>query len=440
MTTAPTSSKSGLTAQLTQLAWPLMLSNLAYSMIGVTDTLFMGRLGEVEVGAVGLGWMYAFTLTLLFRSYTNSVTTFVARAFGANQPQDMRKWYGVYFTLTLLLAVFIMLVGQPLLNLIVQASNPDPELAKALLTYARIRLWETPFALLVILNVGYFLGVGNSRVPLMLSWFTVLLNAGLAYVFIFHFGWGVAGAGWGAFIAVVVQCLISFALIFHLHGRMRPLWPSWKDTLRTFKLGIPMGLADLSEVAGFAVFMTIISRLGTLELAASQIANQMASFGFMPAFALSAATGSLVSRYMGEKNVPTAQKVGWRGTILGGSFMTLVALAFIFVPVPLVKLFTSDPELIALCVTIMRVMALYQVVDGIAIILGGALSGAGDTRFRMMVTVIGSWTLLVLPAYLLTENGYGVQGAWTGALIYIASIALIYLWRFWSGRWKTKTL
>ena len=431
---------SGLTSQLTQLAWPLMLSNLAYSMIGVTDTLFMGRLGQVEVGAVGLGWMYAFTITLLFRSYTNSVTTFVARAFVAGEPQEMRKWYGVYFTLSLFLAVLVMLLGQPLIQAIVNLSNPEPELARALLTYAKIRLWETPFALLVILNVGYFLGVGNSRIPLILSWMTVILNAILAWIFIFQFGWGVAGAAWGAFIAVVVQCAVSFAILFRQHGVMRPLWPHWRDASRTFRLGLPMGLADLSEVAGFSVFMTIISRLGTLELAASQIANQMASFGFMPAFALSAATGSLVSRFIGERSVTTAQRVGWRGTIIGGSFMTLVAIAFITVPVPLVKLFTSDPALIDLCVKIMRVMALYQVVDGIAIILGGALSGAGDTRFRMLVTVLGSWSLLVLPAYLLTENGYGVQGAWTGALIYITSIALIYLWRFWSGRWKTKTL
>ncbi|GGJ32036.1 MATE family efflux transporter [Deinococcus roseus] len=438
MTTART--PSGLTSQLTQLAWPLMLSNLAYSMLGVTDTLFMGRLGQVEVGAVGLGWMYAFTLTLLFRSYTNSVTTFVARAFGANEPREMRKWYGVYFTISVLLALIITLLGQPLLNWIVQLSNPEPELAKALLTYARIRLLETPFALLVILNVGFLLGVGNSRIPLILSWMTVILNALLAWVFIFQFHWGVAGAAWGAFISVVVQCVVSFVVLFKLHGVMRPLWPHWRDSARTLRLGIPMGLADLSEVAGFAVFMTIISRLGTLELAASQIANQMASFGFMPAFALSAATGSLVSRFIGEQSVTTAQRVGWRGTVLGGSFMTLIAVAFIAFPVPLVNLFTHDPALVALCVQIMRVMALYQVVDGIAIILGGALSGAGDTRFRMLVTVLGSWSLLVLPAYLLTENGYGVQGAWMGALIYITAIALIYLWRFWSGRWKTKTL
>ncbi|MFC6659132.1 MATE family efflux transporter [Deinococcus multiflagellatus] len=183
----------------------------------------------------------------------------------------------------------------------------------------------------------------------------------------------------------------------------------------------------------------MISRLGPTELAASQIANQLASLGFLPAFALASATGSLLSRAMGAGRPDIATRIGWRGAGVAAALMGVLGALFLLIPGPLIGLFNRSPEVLALGTTVLAIMAAYQVLDGVAIVLGGALGGAGDTRFRLLVTLAGAWLVMVLGAWWLAPR-YGVAGAWGSALLFLVFAAGAYGWRFASGRWRRVTL
>ncbi len=433
---------SGRTSELLRLAWPLMLSNLAYTAVGFTDTLYMGRLGVTEVGAVGLASLCVFALTLLFRSSLNTAATFVARAFGAGDRVGIRRWAGVFLTLSLV-GVPLGLAGPWLADAALALLGPAPDIARVARTYARIRTLETPLMLLGAASLAIMLGLGNTRTPMVLSWMVMVVNAALAALFVFGFGWGVAGAAWAGVLAVGLQGVLAFVLLLRhnrpVYGRLWFARPSGTELRSVARVSLPAGFTDLADVAAFTTFLGLISRLGPTALAASQIANQFASFGFLPAFALSASTSSLLSRALGAGRTDLAVRIGWRGAAVAAGFMGLLALAFLLFPRALIGLFNRDPDVLRLGASVLKVMAAYQVLDGVNIVLGGALNGAGDTRFRLLVTLPGAWLIMVGGAALLIPHA-GVAGAWSAALVYLLLLAGLYAWRFWSGRWKYKTL
>ncbi|WP_084051039.1 MATE family efflux transporter [Deinococcus hopiensis] len=432
----------GTTGELLRLAGPLMLSNLAYTAVGFTDTLLMGRLGVVEVGAVGFASLCLLTLVLLFRGSLNTASTFVARALGAGNAAGVRRWTSVFLGCALV-GVPLALAGPWLVDGLFALLKPEASVAATARTYAHIRLWEIPFVMLGSTALSVMVGLGNTRTPMLLAWLVVVLNAALAVLLIFGLGWGVRGAAWAAVIAVAVQNALAVALLARLHGHrfgpFRPARPHRSELAALGRISLPAGITELAEVGAFTVFQGVISRLGPTELAASQIANQLASLGFLPAFALASATSSLLSRALGAGRPDLAARIGWRGAGVAAALMGLLGVLFLTLPRPLIGLFSRSPEVLELGRTVLGIMAAYQVLDGVAIVLGGALGGAGDTRFRLIVTLVGAWLVMVLGASLLAPR-YGVSGAWGAALVFIAFAALAYLGRFASGRWQRMRL
>ncbi|AWN23965.1 MATE family efflux transporter [Deinococcus irradiatisoli] len=426
----------GTTRELVTLAWPLVLSNLAYTAVGFTDTLYMGRLGVVEVGAVGLASLMLFTVSLLFRGMLNTAATFVARALGASDPHGIQRWAGVFLTLSLI-GLPLVIVGPWVVSVALNLLQADAAISGVAHEYARIRIYELPFVLLGTASLGIMLGLGNTRTPMVLSWLLVVVNAALAGLFVFALHWGVVGAAWGTLIAVAMQGLLAFVLLLRLYRGEYRMWfvkPTAQEMRAVGRISLPAGATELADVGAFTTFLGVIARLGPTELAASQIANQFASFGFLPAFALSASTSSLLSRAMGAGQPALARRIGWRGAGLAMGLMLVLTVVFLLFPRQLIELFNHDPEVLKLGTTVLAVMSGYMLLDGVGIVLGGALGGAGDTRFRLLVTIGGAW-LLMVPAAIWLAPRYGVGGAWCAALLYIAVMASLYAWRFWSGRW-----
>ena len=427
----------GTTRELVTLAWPLILSSLAYTAVGFTDTLYMGRLGVLEVGAVGLASIVLFTVSLLFRGTLNAAATFVARARGAGDRAGVRRWGGIFLTLSLF-GLPLTLVGPWLVSIVFRLLGAAPSILDVAQTYAQIRIFEIPFLLLGTTSVSIMLGLGNTRTPMLLSWLLVMVNAALAALFVFGFHWGVVGAAWATLIAVIMHGLLSYVLLLRLYstdtGPFRFVRPDLREMRLVGRIALPAGATDLADVAAFTAFLGLIARLGPTELAASQIANQFASFGFLPAFALSASTSSLVSRALGAREPGLARRIGWRGAGLAAGWMAVLTLVLLLWPRPLISLFNTDPGVLKLGTTVLAVMSGYLLLDGIGIVLGGALSGAGDTRFRLLVTLGGAW-LVMVPAASWLAPRYGVGGAWGAALLYILVLAGAFTWRFWSGRW-----
>ena len=431
--------------QLLQLAGPLIFSNLAYTLLGALDTIFMGRVGPTELGAVGVASALFLAASVLLRGTVGSVMVVVSQAYGAGDTRRIRQAFQQYIVLALLLAPF-SLAMPGFFAVFFRITKPQAAVRVLALRYISIRAYEIPFSLISKAMVGFLLGIGNSKVPMLVSWITVAVNMVANYILVFgKLGFPrmeLAGAAWGTVVSQVVQVTLFLFFVFRLYGKELGLArdfhiPSWSQIKAMLKLGFPMGLADSVDLSAFGIFMTFLARLGTIELAASQVANQLNDIAFMPSFAIGMATSSLVGRSLGEGSAEKAEKYGSAGLRVGVLLMGTLGLCYWLFPGLFVMPFTSDLQVSVLSRKILRIVAVYQLTDVIRIVFCGILNGAGQTRFTGFTT-LASACLIFIPATYIGAFvlGFGVWGAWVGPLTHAVLLMIIFGIRFRNGKWK----
>ncbi len=434
-----------LNAEMLKIALPLLVSNLAGVLLGVTDTFFAGQLGTVALGAVGLGVMWYFTLFLLLRGTVGSAVPFISQAYGAKDNARVGRWLNNYLVLVVALLPALILF-LPLLTWLIGISGAKPEVQTLALEYAKVRIFEVPFALLSTVLISFFIGIGNSRIPMLVNWGVVLGNVLLNWIFVYgQFGapkLGLVGTAVGTIISVAIGASILSVLAWQ-QTKIYPVRfaiPKRNEWLEMLRVGLPMGFLEMLEVSAFTAFIALTARISTEALAASQIGNQISSLAFMPGFALGSATASLVGRYIGAKDLETANTATFTGVRLGMIWMGAIGIAFWILATPLAKIFSSEPAVIQLTTDLLRLMAFYQLFDAVNIVFRSALLGTGDTQFPAIITLIFAWTIMVLGGYIILQNGGGLLALWGAPFAYLTLLAIIYWQRWNTGHWKTSTL
>jgi multidrug resistance protein, MATE family len=435
-----------LNAEMLKLAVPLLFSNLATVLIGVTDTFFAGKLGTVALGAAGIGVMWYFTLYLLPKGMVSSVIAFVSQAYGANDTPRVGRWLGNFLILGLALLPLVFLFI-PALTFLIAASGAEQAVQTLALEYVKVRVFEMPFALLSTIMIGFLVGIGDSRTPMLVNWGVVLSNIFLNWVFVFgNLGapaLGLVGTALGSVISVALGSIIFSYLVWTRHAKkfqVRLQIPSKTEWLEMLRIGTPMGALEMLEVSAFTVFMALTARISTEALAASQIGNQISSLAFMPGFALGSATASLVGRYIGAKNLETANQATFAGVRLGMIWMGVIGIFFWILAEPLARLFSSEEKVILLTTSLLRLMAFYQLFDAANIVFRSALLGTGDTQFAAIVTLLSAWTIMVGGGYLIVTNGGGLIELWFAPFIYLALLSMIYYLRWQAGHWRNSSI
>lgn len=443
-----TAPRPSIALELVKLATPIIGLNLAYALLGTTDTLFMGRIGKESVAAVGLGSLVYFTAFLLLRGMVNGIVTFASQAYGAGDPAASGRFLRDHLWLALMLCAAIpvyFLVFDP----VIRATGASEGVYRAALEFARIRTAEIPFALASTALLGFLVSQGDSRTPMLVTWGMVILNISFNVVLVFGYlgfpAMGLRGSAIGTVAAISLGAVAAALIVLSKANREKYLirfaWPRLVDLTRILRVGLPLGLLEFIEVAAFTAFLGLMARLGTNELAASQIANQISSLAFMPGFGLSTAAASLVGRFIGAREFEFARRTGFAGSWLCMAWMGVVGLGFWSLSEPLMRAFTADPDVIRLGSSVLRLMAFYQLFDAANIVFRGSLIGAGDTRFTAIVTLPLAWTVMVGGGYALAFTfGLGMIGAWLGPFVYLAIMATIYWQRWRSNVWMSNVL
>ncbi len=436
----------GRVAEVAVLAYPVVLQTLSDTMMQVVDSAIVGRLGVTELGAVGFGGVWLWTLLVIFIGTATGVQTFVAQTFGAGEKQDCGRWawQGLYALLpaSVLWVGCIALAFEPLLSL----SGASVELRGLAVQYARARLVGAPAVVAAVVLTSFFRGVGDTRTPLIATVVANVLNAVAAYGLVFgRFGlpaWGVAGAGaatalsnW-TYTAIILCCLLRrrTAALY----RTQPVRPDLQSMRRYVRTSAPIGGQWILDMCSFALFSTIIARMGNASMAASQAMIQLLSLSFMQAFGISIASGALVGRFVGAGELDAAERSHRSAMKLGLVLAVAVALLFCAVPETLLSLFTRDPEVLALGRPLLALGAVFQLVDAVGIIAGGSLRGAGDTRWPFVVQTSLAWCVRLPLVYVsaIVLRG-GVTGAWLGELGYVMVLGTVWLLRFRTGAWRS---
>jgi MATE family multidrug resistance protein len=436
---------AGGVRQVIQLASPVILTHLSITLMGVVDSAMVGRLGATELAAVGFGGTWLWTLFNGFVGAGTVVQTFVAQSHGANRPAECGKWVwqGLYALIPLTACgALILHFNVDSLMALLAPSEAVQQLAG---NYLAICAFGAIGMCAATIFSSFFLGIGDSRTPLYVTVFVNILNAVLDYALIFgKFGmpaWGVSGAAVATSLAEWIYALV-LCVLFVRRGQHRAfvtslVLPRLEAVRRLLRTGLPIGGQYAIEMLSFAAFLTLVARMGDIPMAASQAFIALLSISFMQAEGLSIAVCTLVGRYVGSMDLTAAARCFRSGQLLTLVISGAVAALFIFLPTPLVRIFSDDPEVLRLARPLLVVGAIYQFFDAFGIVADGALRGAGDTLVPFLVRVGLAWGLFLPLAWLLgIRLEGGLTAAWLGGAFYVTVLAGILVFRFRSGAWR----
>lgn len=435
--------------ELLRFAIPLAISMVTVALNTLIDTWFISKLGTTQLAAVPMAGMVYILFWVLMMGLMRSIIAFSGREYGAGNYKNIGNILVQYH--------WLALAGLPLMMCAIQlwplfswvSDLPDAVDIDAW-TYLHIRAWETPFSLLVILYSSFYQSVGNSRLPMIIAIIGLLLNVVLDYGLIFgNLGlpeMGVAGSALATvlaniFIAVFYLSISQRASIkntFGLRLFKAPDWLKLKDLLR---IGLPQGIGDFTELLAWTGLILIIGRLGESALASNNIALQVTHLIFLPGLALGIASASYMGRFLGAAQADHALQSTKKCLKLAVIYMGSMGIPLWFFGETIAQQFSSDPEVVAQAVLLFKIMALYQVFDGIGIVYRSTLGGAGDT-LRPSLILLGCALLVMFPlATILTQVvELGVTGAWIAAFAYIVVLAVSMWWRFKTSHWRNVKL
>ena len=449
-TATPTAnSQEGGFREVALLAYPLVLTQMSITAMGVVDSIIVGRLGAAPLGAVGLGGMWVWTVTSFFVGTSIGVQTFVAQSHGAGRTRDCGPWsWQGLASIVPLAALAAIAIGLGA-NLIVDWLAPSEALAPLASGYMRARSIGIVGITAAVSMSSFFRGIGDTRTPLYATVAVNIVNLVLDLGLVFgHFGLpklGVVGAG----LATSISEWLYFVILAYLF--LRPSLaeefntgfraPVWDEIKRLWRIGIPIGGQWILEMLSFALFTTLVARMGDAALAASHAFIQLLSLSFMQATGISTAASTLVGRYIGAGKLQRVDRSFRSSIVLGSLLGALIAGLFLLVPDLLIGVFSKDPAVLAYGRPLLAIGALYQFLDAIGIVTDGALRGAGDTRWPFVVRCTLSWAVFLPAAYLMAfPLGGGLTGAWLGGLVHITLLAVFLIRRFHSGAWRTITI
>lgn len=445
-TESPAKSIKGGFPEVWKLAYPVVITMASTSLMGVTDTLFMGYVGTSEQGAVGLGAVLSWTCMSFFNGTITTTNTFVAQFFGSKQYKEIGRvlWQAIYFALFAGLIIWVLAI--PNTDQAVQAIGASSKVTGFAVQYVDIRLYGSVFMFLNFCVVGFLRGIGDTRTPMKVALFANAINIGLTYLLVFgKLGFsplGVRGAALGTIVSQAVACGIYFILIVRRkHQRFDARGPHRLDLYllrRWLKIGVPTGVWWILQMGGFTVFTMFVSTLGDDILAGHQIVRQVMHLSFLPGTALAITATVLVGQYIGAKDVSSATRSAHTAIKIGVIIMGSMGGLFMLSRHLIVAAFSQDPAVQEVASNLFIFVAVYQTVDAFGTVSSGAIRGAGDTRWPMVVSLIMSWFFFV-PSVLILGGvlNLGIYGAWTGATLHSCILGVVMFGRFRRGRWKS---
>lgn len=428
-----------------RLSLPLAAFQLGSTLLGVVDSMVVGRVGAAELGAVALGNMLQFTFVVFGMGIVFGIEPLVAQAAGARE--NPRAWgatrtgLAISAALTPPLLVALLLVPRAL-----PWFDVDARVVELCEEYLWARAPGVPALLLYTAVRGYLQGYDVTRPVVIGIVVANLLNVPADIILVFgdrglvglglpalgFSGWGVVGAGVASTVAAFVQLLVALAPALALgkeHAAEGPV-PAVAAG-RVLRVGVPVGLQYVAEVGIFALVGIVMGRLGATDLAAHQIALTLGSISFRVTLGISSATAVIVGKQVGARDAPGSLRAGLAGLGLAMVVMSCSGTLFFFFPELLARAFTDDPEVIARSVVLIRVAAAFQLSDGLQAVAGGALRGGGDTSWAFGINLVAYWVLaLPLALYWTFSASWGAVGLWWGLTAGLSAAAVGQVTRF----------
>ncbi len=439
------------------LAWPAVALNSLQVVNSLLDSGFIGHLDKAALAAYGAVTAVIFLLFSLAMSLATGPTALVSRAFGAGKPEEYREACRQSVSLALLCGLMfaaIGYVGAPyaVVLLLPAEAARAAELGTA---YLRIFCAGLPAIYLIQALAGSMRGIGDTRSPMVISGLQILLHIALNFLFIFPprtlGGAEIPGLGLGlpgGALALTASAWVA-AIAYIVYAGFTPLgpngrftWPKPDWATRIMRIAVPASVMAVLRVLSLMVFTYILALTanGETALAAMRPGFAIESLMFMPSFGLSMAAAALVGQSLGMQRPDRAEKLGW----VAGHSAATVTLAvsvpvFLFAESIASVMIVDKPAIVAEATMLIRFLCVTEIGFAYAMVMIGAMQGAGDTVRPLWITIVALWAIRVpLTWALVLPAGMGSAGAWIAMSATQFLQGLMAVIAFRQGGWKTK--
>ncbi len=417
-----------------RIAWPIIVGGIAQNIINVTDTAFLGRLGEIELGASALGGIFYLAIIMLGFGMGIGTQILVARLEGQDKPGQIGRIMEHSLVMLLVMALLMFMVIKFLSTQFFAAVISSESIFNATVDFIRYRSWGVFFAFINVGFTSFYVGTTRTGVIAGSTLIMAAVNVFLDYGLIFgNFGMpalGLRGAALASLAAeITVTLFFVFYTVFFANKKRYRLFEWHKFDLPVLKrisgISIPVMLQNFLSLFAWFVFFVLVERLGETELAISNIVRSIYVILMIPIWGFAAASNTMVSfligRRIGGEILPTVYKIAGLCFIM----VILFVIPTLLFPGEILRIYTTDPILIDSSLPVLRVVSGSVVCFAFAMVFYNAVSGTGKTGIALTMEslVVGIYFLV---AWLLAiELRMPVAVVWTVEFLYALGLFVL---------------
>lgn len=430
--------------QLINIAFPILLAQIAQNSMGLVDTIMAGRVSAADMAAISVGASIWLPLVLFGHGLLLALPPTISYLNGSGQRQRIAHQIkqGIWIVLFSSLPLgFIIYHSEILIHFMQMESH----LAEITIGYLQAMLWGLPAYLLLINFRGLNDGLAKTKPAMVITLLGLLINIPLNYIFIYGKlglpAFGAVGCGIATAIVNWLMCIMMILYCKHAsHQRDLQLFvniiekPHLPTIKKLLNLGFPIALALCGEVALFALASLFLSPLGATTVAAHQVALNTSSFIFMLPMSLGMATTILVGQRLGEGSTTRAKQITYTAIGVGLFIAIITASCTVLFRYQIAAIFIKELDVIAISAYLLLLAALYQFSDTIQVVVSGALRGYKDTKAILYITLFCYWIIGMPLGYLLAMTDVfvphlGAAGFWFGFIVSLTLAAILLFYR-----------
>ncbi len=423
---------------------PSMIGFGAMTIYALTDIFWVGKLGAAQVAAVTLFASIAWVLGSTNQIVGTGSIAIISRRFGEKDYEATRDAIRQTLLLKFSIAIVMAAIGLAVVPKILRIMNAEPDVLEYGVTYANIYFFGLPFMFSSYTIYTALRGVGDAPKSMYIMLLSTGLNVALDPLFIFGLKMGIAGAAAATVLSAVIAVSVGLYVLasgkanlaVSLRGKFRP---NFQTMLKILGIGVPAGIsAVLRSVAHWFVTM-LVATYGTIVVAAFGFSMRIMELGILFAVGLDLGASAIVGQNLGAKKPDRAQEAVVKATLLALGICGALAVIELGFAQEILGLFSDDPEVLAVGVPLIRLMAVAQVLIGMHIVLSAAFFGSGNTWPPTVIAAIVEWGIQIpLILYVIRVLKSSELDVWRTFLIAsIIEVILTYIW-FRRGRWKLR--
>jgi putative MATE family efflux protein len=440
-----------------RFAVPMLVGHMFQQLYTFVDQIIVGRfLGKEALASVGASFPVIFTLIALIIGIATGGTIVISQFFGAKKFKEVKSTIDTIFIIMGISAVIMTVVGLTFSEQIFTLMKLPEELMPTANAYFSIYVSG------LVVFFGYngvaavLRGMGDSITPLYFMILATVLNIGLDLLFIVKLGWGIEGAAYATIIAQGTAFIVAVIYLNRTHELIKFNFRDFafdrEIAKQSLRIGLPTGLQHTFVALGMMALMGIVNGFGTNVVAAFTAAGRLDSLAIIPSMVFSTALSTFVGQNIGAGKIDRVKRGLQRTMLMSSATAIGITLLIILFKYPLMKLFTTDQEVIQIGGGYLTIVTSFYLLFTWMFIYGGVMRGAGDTIIPMFITLFSLWIIRIPAAVFLSQEtielfgftikgmGLGPDGIWwaiPSGWGFGMILSFIY---YKTGRWKTKTV